>query len=1171
MSIQYQGVRWPRGYGLRPGLLLGLVLALALTSSLQPVWADVENELSVSDAQDSEWRLLAQIRLGEALYRDDVVYDAVARLYRLRENHPQGLLAELRIATRLSRLGDAEHLLERLQEVAPTSPEAHTGYILLKLTTPDAIAALTQGRLYSAVGRVDEALAIYDALLEGTTPTADLSLEYWQLYARQPGKRPDAIQRLEASLIDYPTHAPTLLSVASMLYSEGQPERARHYLRRLAALDTHREIAANREFEYLATLDVNAENRALWHDFVTAYAGLEIEQRGRAELARFDGKLNDPAWQAGREGVALIDQGEGARALPLLQQAVAAWPDDVEFLGSLGVAYLRSGDRPRALHYFELARNKEPRVDRTYRWVSLIRSTQYWMLLEQASAVVERGDWAHAGRLYRQAHQLQPDHPFALVGQADVATATGDDERAWAYYRRALQLDPSAGVAQRGILRYLESRPPEQALALLDQLPLGGTAVFDDARRRLKLHMLTQRADTAIEQQQWQEASVLLLNAQYLDPDDPWLSYRLASVLREQGRADEGLNTFQTHLNRHPGAPASRYAHGLLLAAAEHWQDALDTLAVIPADQWDIRMHELDTRARDSRLLAHASTLRDAGRPDDAIAALRQRPESVRVRLQLAQWLFDGGDYAGALDHYEAVMRMDPGNGDARLGQLETWLAQGSPDPVRAALVSADFQFDTASTSAHRRVAALWAGLGETARAKAILRQRASTLSEPEPLLYRDLARLERHDNPGQALDYYAVAMRDAGLLTFDAVQPVRDNVAFTRAMHGEDSDGWLERGLRREADALYQRQSPVLSLHTDNWWRRDGTPGLSRLRANTTMLQLDYPIRQGKGFLRVDHVRMDAGTLETDDDGVYRGEFGSCSFAAGNTGSGWEPQACRSGLSQRAHGTSVAVGWHDERLSFDLGTTPMGFPVSNWTGGISVTGKSGLTGWRLTASRRPMSNSLLSFAGARDPATGTKWGGVMATGVALGLSWDQGETNGVWVDISHHRLDGRRVETNRRTRLMGGYYRRLINKPNESLSAGVNLMYWRYRKDLGDFSFRQGGYYSPGRYTSVSLPVSYARRTENWSFLVEGAVSRSFARSARGDSNRGSATGYRVGGVIERRLNKHWVLGGAIDYRRSKDYSPSHFMLYLRYAFEPWQGPLPMRPEPMIPYAEFK
>src|SRR5690606_40153847 len=136
--IRDQIFRGMRGYGYRPGLLLGLVLLLTFVPGVQPVWADVENELSVSDAQDSEWRLLAQIRLGEALYRDDVVYDAVARLYRLRKNHPQGLLAELRIATRLSRLGDAEHLLERLQEVAPTSPEAHTGYILLKLTTPDA-------------------------------------------------------------------------------------------------------------------------------------------------------------------------------------------------------------------------------------------------------------------------------------------------------------------------------------------------------------------------------------------------------------------------------------------------------------------------------------------------------------------------------------------------------------------------------------------------------------------------------------------------------------------------------------------------------------------------------------------------------------------------------------------------------------------------------------------------------------------------------------------------------------------------------------------------------------------------------------------------------------------------------------------------------------------------
>ncbi len=200
------------------------------------------------------------------------------------------------------------------------------------------------------------------------------------------------------------------------------------------------------------------------------------------------------------------------------------------------------------------------------------------------------------------------------------------------------------------------------------------------------------------------------------------------------------------------------------------------------------------------------------------------------------------------------------------------------------------------------------------------------------------------------------------------------------------------------------------------------------------------------------------------------------------------------------------------------------------------------------------MSNSILSFAGARDPATGVKWGGVMATGGALSLSWDQGEANGVWADISHHRLTGQNVADNHRTRLMGGYYRRLINKNNETLSAGVNLMVWRYHKDVGDYTFGQGGYYSPRRYTSVSLPISYGRRTANWSFLLNGSVSRSFAQGHSSDSERRSGIGYRVGGFVERRLNNHWVLGGGIDYRRSKDYSPSHFMLYLRYAFKPWQ-----------------
>ncbi|WP_397474293.1 cellulose synthase complex outer membrane protein BcsC [Pusillimonas sp.] len=1125
--------------------------------------------------QSGEALLLQQIRLGETLYRDDIVIDAANKLDRIHENHLQGILARLRIATRLEQQAEAQRLRDRLERLAPQSLEARTGRVLVKLTEPDAIAALTQARLYSAVGRVDEAIQAYDALLEGVYPTADLALEYWQLYARQPGHRAAAIQQLQASLEIYPSHGPMLTAVANLLFSEERPDEARRYLRKLAKLDAFRSSAANREYDYLTTLPISSESRELWRGFVGTYADLDAGARGRIELARFDAKLNDPAWQGGRQGIDMIESGKGAEALHRLQQAVAAYPDDVDYLGALGVAYLRTGNRRQALHYFELAKDKEPRVDHTYRWVSLIRSTQYWLLLEEANQAEEARNWKRAKSLYQQALPLQPESPFALIGLAGAAAELGQDEAAWRHFRQALQLDPHSGVVQRGVARYLENQPPERALALLEEIPAGRSSALANLHAQVTLRLLTLRADRATEEQRWADAETALLQAQQLDPDDPWLSYGLARAMREQGRADEGLRAFETHLSRNQGASGSHYAHGLLLAAVGQEQAALDTLAAVPRTSWDDRMTQLEARVAETQLIARASAYREAGQASAAIALLEERPDSTNARMHVARWSYDDGDYSKALANYNAVLRMDGANLDARLGQMEVWQAQGKAAAVQAALSRADFDFQNESTGVHRRVADLWVALGDTDRARDVLQQRSAQMAgtEREPLLYRDLARLTTASDPQQALDLYARAMSDADMLPRQALQFQRDDVTFTRAMRANDEDGWLERGVRREAHELYERRNPTITVHNDRWWRRDGTPGLSRLHADTTMVQLNYPLFQGKGFLRADHVRMDAGTLETDADGVYRGEFGSCSFAASNTPAGWQPApACTNGLKQRATGTSLAIGWHGDRLSFDLGTTPLGFAVTNWTGGVSYAGKLGATGWRLTASRRPMSNSLLSFAGARDPSTGVEWGGVMATGGSLSLSWDQGEENGVWADISHHRLSGKNVADNHRTRLMGGYYRRLINKNNEMLSAGVNLMYWRYNKDLGDYSLGQGGYYSPQRYTSVSLPISYARRTSNWSFLFEGSVSRSFARSvSEADTSRSAGTGYRVAGFVERRLSDHWVLGAGIDFRRSKDYSPSRFMLYLRYAFKPWQGDLPLAPNPMIPYADFK
>ncbi len=446
--------------------------------------------------------------------------------------------------------------------------------------------------------------------------------------------------------------------------------------------------------------------------------------------------------------------------------------------------------------------------------------------------------------------------------------------------------------------------------------------------------------------------------------------------------------------------------------------------------------------------------------------------------------------------------------------------------------------------------------------------------------------------------------MIGSGLLMPDSPDQTPDDASFTRAMRTPDAPlDWLQSSIRADASALYRRTNPTLTLSADNWFRNDGTPGLSQLRATTTMMQMDYPIASGVGFLRADYIQMNAGSFGTTSTGEIDERFGTCIFN-GQTAAGTSVSlpGCRDVPTQKVDGTAFALGWQDSRWGFDLGRTPSSFPVSNWTGGVNVLGDLGDLGWRLTVSRRPMANSLLSLAGATDPRTGIVWGGVVSTGATLSLSWDKGLADGVWANIGYHKLTGTNVADNTRFRAMAGYYRRIINTPNELLTVGVNAMYWSYAQNLGNFTFGQGGYYSPQMYASIGLPVGYARRWDDWALMLQGSVSVSVASTndqtyyplmgampgpvnallnqgatpasllTSNTSTGGTSTGfgYTLRGALERRVGNHWVLGAAFDLQRGQDFMPSRFMVYLRYFFKPWAGDLQLQPGGLTPYVDF-
>jgi len=1150
------------------------------------------------DAGEQRQWLLDQVRRGEALHRDDLVRDALGRLQLLEPRNPDVLLAALSLALREKNITEAEQLSARINALAPGSLQARQAARLLALQQPETARRLQQARLLAVTGRHREALAVYEQLFAGEPPSLELALDYWRVRGNLPGQRPEAIRQLQQLDQQYPGSAGLRQTLAGWLFAEKRDREALALLDQLARDPGARDAAAQREFDYLSGQAVSSTSAAAWQAFLKRYPASPLLAQASANLQQQRTLLADPSWQAGQRGKALLDKGRNAEAEVQLRRALRRYPDDASLHGALGYALMRQGRYENANTAFRTASAKEQDTYWISQWKDLESSSQYWAQLHNAERALQANNLRGARALYLQARQQRPKDEYAMLGLADVSLAEGDAIAAERQFLQVRRMAPDNESAVRGLIRVYQAQSPAKAQAYLDSLPTRQQVQFASLRRSLELARLRQQGEQALQREDWAAASQVLAQATALAPDEPWLVYQLANSLRHQGRTAEADVAFARLVQHQPRDPATRYAHGLFLESSDRDALALDSLGAVPQAAWSADMHALQQRIQRRVTLASAQQLQAQGRVTEATAMLEASlargeggPDDL---ILLADWAAARGEPDKARGYYQRVLAIQPGRPEARLGVIESAVAEGNLTKARHMMTVQVPQVAADDSNAQRRLAAVWVALGNHDQAAALLDRLAAQQPRPDPLLRRDAARLVAQHEPQRALDLYAAAMADAQLLDRAAASP-RDDRALTLASREQDADDWLARSLRSDVDALYrQRNTHVTLMHDYGWRQDDGTPGTSELSTQSTLLHVDTPWQDGTAFARVERIGMDAGSFEQNDQGRYTPDFGSCQFV-GRTADGKSLPACPGG-SQTADGSVLALGWQGGRWAVDLGTT-QGYAVNNWLGGATLSGDLGQVGWSLTASRRPMSNSLLSFAGARDRPTGVRWGGVTANGGTLGLSWDQGGDNGVWASVGHHWLYGENVADNQRTRAMAGYYHRVVERADERVRVGLTLMHWRHDKDLGGYSLGQGGYYSPQRYTSVGVPVSYAWRNYDWSLLLEGSVSWSQAHSgssrlypdahvnrrvlaqydvdsniyAMSEASDSSGLGYRLRGLFERRLSDRWVLGGGFDWQHSDDYAPSHAMLYLRYLFEPWRGNLALPVTPLEPYSEWR
>ncbi|AVZ16378.1 cellulose biosynthesis protein BcsC [Enterobacter hormaechei] len=1153
------------------------LLALSLGLVLMP--------LAQAANSPQQRQLLEQVRLGESTQREDLVRQSLYRLELIDPNNPDVIAARFRYLLRQGDTAGAQKELDRLKGMAPDSSAYQSSRTTMLLSTPDGRQALQQARLLATTGHTQEAIAAYDKLFDGNPPSGDIATEYWNVVAKEPARRNLAINQLKKINASSPGNAPLQASLAQLLFQSGRRDEGFAVLQEMAKSNNGRSQASDMWYQQIKDQPASSASVTALQQYLSVFSDGDNVTAARAQLEAQQKQLADPAFRAKAEGLAAVDAGQGSKAVTELQKAVSANHADSEAVGALGQAYSQKGDRARAVAQFEKAIALDPQSDNRGKWDSLLKVNRYWLLIQQGDNALKANKTAQAERYYQQARNIDNTDSYAVLGLGDAAAARKDNDAAERYYRQALRMDSGNSNAVRGLANIYREQSPEKATQFIQSLSASQRRSIDDIERSLTNEQLSAQAAQLESQGNYAQAAEIQRRRLALSPGDVWITYRLSRDLYSAGQRSQADNLMRQLASQKPGDPDQVYASGLYLSGNDRDRAALAHLNTLPRDKWNGNIQALADRLQSNQVLETANRLRDSGKEQEAEALLRQQPPSTRIDLTLADWAEQRGDHEAAKTAYNTVLQREQQNEDAILGLTEVNLAQGNRDAARAELAKlpAAQNGEPLSLNMQRRIAMAQAGLGDPAAAEktfnAIVPQAKSQPPSMESaLVMRDAARFQaQNGQPQQALETWKDAMVSSGITT---TRPT-DNDSFTRLTRNDEKDDWLKRGVRSDAGDLYRQQDLNVTLQHD-YWGSSGTGGYSDLKAHTTMLQVDAPLSDGRMFFRSDLVNMNAGSFDTNN-GTYDPTWGTCAETP-----------CHGSTNQSANGASVAVGWQNNTWAWDIGTTPMGFDVVDVVGSLSYSNDLGPIGYTLNAHRRPISSSVLAFAGQKDPNTDTTWGGVRATGGGVSMSYDKGEANGIWSSLSADSLTGKNVEDNWRVRWMTGYYYKLINQNNERLTVGVSNMLWHYDKDLSGYSLGQGGYYSPQEYVSFALPVNWRKRTENWSWELGGSVSWSHSKTkdvmryplqglipdnepgrytdkgVMGTGSSSSGTGYTARAIVERRVTSNWFVGLGVDIQEAKDYTPSHALLYVRYSAAGWQGDMDLPPEPLVPYADW-
>ncbi|WP_225584891.1 cellulose biosynthesis protein BcsC [Acidovorax sp. ACV01] len=1130
-------------------------------------------------------------------------------------------------------LDAAEAAFLNVLESRPTDGDALGGLGILRLRQErfsEARGLLERASRAGSASRWKQALdsAAYWSLVEQATTERDR------------GETAAARRSLEQAVRLNPAEVTAETDLADLLVEDGQYDAAEAAYRRVLARQADNPDAVRGLVGVLAQNNKAAEALALveklspsQQEKVGALGRLRASQalgraraateRGDTAAARAaleDALLNDPASPWVRLDLArlYLRMGAVAEARGVMDGLLLSNPNMPEALYASALLASEAGDWPSALALLD----RVPEKHRTRDIAALQKRVWVHVQTSAASALAAEGRQMEALATLAQAESFATQDPELLGALALAYADAGDPQRALGMVRQVLARTPRPDVGLR--LQYaatlLKTQQDVELAGILRQLQ---TAPMNDRERKsfsdIRRAYIVRQADGLREAGDLVTAYDTLVPLLAEQPDEPLAMAALARMYAANNDYAQAQALYARLLEKSPndvplilqtaamatGAKDYGYAESLLsvaLARAPRDPEVLTAAGRLyrvqgknsKATEFFTAAVAAENAQRDAVLAASGVAAGPArmGNPFAQRAALQQRTGgglSVPGVAAVARSPvgYTPQQYAPqpvARSNAPAGLYIPDPAGASRFGTAPQAYAQAAPmtpasyypeasSPVAAA--------DTAASAnaARRNAAALPSSAPRSAMAPAATPAMAPAYvpsAQPMQPMGAQPAAAAGYFTPAQA--YGAGYAGGAQSLPPQRAMPApAAPSAWATAGLGNVPDPTRPRTARDELREVQQSQISSFSVGAVAR-ARQGEAGMSQLSEIEAPVQLKMSVGDGHLLLGVTPTGASAGSPGS--------PYGTISrFGGGPVTALAMPE--RGAGSQSDSGIGLSVGYESGGFRADIGSTPLGFGQSDVTAGVRY--RTAITDDLTVAvdlSRRPVTDSLLSFAGVRDARTGDRWGGVSASGGRADLTWDDGEL-GIYGYGSLHGLTGTRVRSNARAELGGGMYWHVHRTSNADLTAGLSFTGLSYQRNLRYFTVGHGGYFSPQQFVSFGIPVEWAQRNGRLSYQLKGSVGVQYfkedaapyfpnspsrqvsAVQAAADALAFGETGataiypgqsrtglgYNLGAAMEYQMHPQVFVGGHLALNNARNYREFAGGLYVRYAFQPYNG----------------